>query len=141
MDLRRRVEGKCRHGVIDADGLRELGFDRLQLKWWLKSRRLERVFKGVYTCTWLPVTWEQRAMRVLAWLGPDAALSHQSAASMHRLTDARLGAIELVVPHHHVNHARLERLPKGFSVHRSRLPFSVVEVNDLRMTMPVVRKP
>lgn len=133
MDERRRVEARCRHGVVDAAALEALGFDRLKLRWWLKARHLERVFKGVYVCTWLPVTWEQRAMRVLAWLGADAALSHRAAASVHGLT-TRPGIIEVVVPHRTINHVRLERLSRGFTVHRTRLPFTIVESNDLRVT-------
>lgn len=138
MNGRRRVEelSKLQHGVVTSEDLRvRCELTAGEVRAMLAAGELERVFKSVYVCTWAPLTWEQRAMRVLQWLGPAAALSHRSAASLHAFDgfEQRPGKIEVQVAHEDVRHDRLELVPKGFVVHRTRLPFGIVVVDGLRV--------
>ncbi|MFZ5439769.1 MAG: type IV toxin-antitoxin system AbiEi family antitoxin domain-containing protein [Myxococcota bacterium] len=135
MNDRRRVEAVCTLGVVTIDELRAARLSRGTIRWMVQRGELERVFRGVFACSWLPQTWEHRAMRVLRWLGPHAALSHRSAASLHQLDgfQTRPGQIEVSVPHRRFNQIRLGVTPAGYRVHRSRVPFETVEIDNLRV--------
>jgi hypothetical protein len=79
----------------------------------------QRLHRGVYASFTGNPAREARLWAALLRAGPDAVLSHQSAAELYGLADGCSPAIHVTVPHE-ANPARRRKIP-GVVVHRSRL--------------------
>jgi very-short-patch-repair endonuclease len=76
----------------------QLGIDYRQLSRAVRHGHLRRVRHGVYAVSGAPPSvWEDLVAAALA-AGPGAAISHASAAAVHRLYGARPGRPELTLP-------------------------------------------
>ncbi len=77
---------------------------------------LERLHGGVYRVAGAPPSWRQRAMAALLYCGPDAVLSHATAAHLHRLDgfERAPAVLDVMIPR-----AR-KRTLEGVRVHRFR---------------------
>jgi predicted transcriptional regulator of viral defense system/very-short-patch-repair endonuclease len=73
------------HGLVTGAQVNTAGVTRGALRTRVASGELENAAPGVYRFCSAPRTWEQRALAALMRLGPQAALSHGSAAHVLKL--------------------------------------------------------
>lgn len=132
---------RSQHGLVSRSQAlqrergQQLSESALQRK--LVAGELIRVYQGVYRFPSSRVTWEQRALATLLWLGPDAALALSSAAFLFGLDGfkARPSAVEVLVSHAAVNGSRLKgALLPGVVLHRTRSSFAITRVAEFRVT-------
>jgi len=64
----------------------------------LSAGRWHRLGAGVYRFDGAPITWHQRALAACLVSGPDAVISHRSAAVLHGISGFRPGPLHLTVP-------------------------------------------
>jgi hypothetical protein len=89
--------------------------------------RWVRVFPGVFAIAGLPADGRQHLLAALSWGGPDAVLSHRTAAAVHGLDGIRAPEPELWTLRVHA--------PPGLIAHRGLVPPSdVVRSGPLRLT-------
>jgi hypothetical protein len=100
------------HGVATHDELIDLGLSASAIGRWAGSGGLHRVHRGVYAIGRPGLSVEGRALAAVKACGPDAVLSHGSAAA---LWDLRRGSSPVV---HVTTPGR--RSPRGLTVHRVR---------------------
>jgi very-short-patch-repair endonuclease len=100
--------------VVTIEQLLALGFSRKAIKHRAAKGRLHRVHRGVYAVGRPDLTRLGRWMAAVLACGPDAALSHESAAALWGLVRDRAVAVEVSVP------ARVDRQPGDVVVHRRR---------------------
>ena len=105
-------------GIVDRDQARRSGLSDRQIGHRLSSGRWQRIHSGVYATFSGPVSRNARLWAAVRWAGPDAMLSHETAAEVQGIIDAPLGStIHVTVP--------LRRRPaqlhpaRGITVHRS----------------------
>jgi hypothetical protein len=70
------------HGILTRGDLLALGFTAAAIEHRLAEGRLHLVTRGVYAVGWPRLTRERRWMAAVLACGPDAALSHRSAAAL-----------------------------------------------------------
>ncbi len=73
------------HGVVARRQLIALGFTARQIHWRMVTGRLHPVFRGVYAVGHRGLDREGRWMAAVLACGPDAVLSHRSAAALRGL--------------------------------------------------------
>lgn len=86
------------HGVISLRQLAELEVSRSQLRTAIKRHLFVEAAPRVYAVVGAPDTLEQRQQIALLSLGPDAVLSHETAARLHGFDRCQPDVIELTVP-------------------------------------------
>lgn len=127
MDWNRCVE--TQHGAFSLTQARAGGRDSAWLTRSIKAGRLERGLPGVYLLRGSPRTRSQRLHEVLLWAGPDACLSHATAAHFLGLDVAEHTTVHVTTPRN------LRPDEKWIKVHRLSLPScDVTEARGLRMT-------
>lgn len=99
------------HGVITRAQLLELGLSRHAIAHRIARGRLHPLWRGVYAVGRPTVSPRGRWMAAVLSCGPEALLSHRSAASLWALIDP-VEEIDVVVP------AALVRRRQGVNVHR-----------------------
>ncbi len=117
-------------GVISRKQLLELGLTSEAIDCRLENGRLHRVTPGVYAVGRPELTQRGRWMAAVLSCGPDAVLSHSSAAALWGIRLARGAGVEVTVPA-----ARNPRRP-GITVHR-RAAFETTEHRGIPVTTPV----
>jgi len=122
---------RTQHAVVNVAQLRQLGFTARSIQRRAASTRLHRIHHGVYSL--VPrelLTREGHWMAAVLACGPDAALSHRSAAALLGLRPWGWTRIEVTVP------GRSDRNRAGIAVHRSRTlaPADVTRVNKIPCT-------
>jgi very-short-patch-repair endonuclease len=100
------------HGVISRAQLLDLGFHPQAIKHRIAKGRLHPLARGVYAVGRPQVTRHGRWMAAVLSCGPDAALSHGSAAALWEIGGERLGRTEVSV------RAPSPRRRSGIVVHR-----------------------
>ncbi len=100
------------HGVVTLDQLGAQGLSKSAVRGRVASGRLHRVHRGVYAVGRPDLPREGRWMAAVLACGPEACLSHASAAALHQLSTTSRAAIDVTVP----RRARLSR--PGIRVHR-----------------------
>jgi very-short-patch-repair endonuclease len=101
------------HGVVTLEQLVALGLSRRAIRWRIASGRLHPIHRGVYAVGRPDVTIKGKWMAAVLACGEGALLSHQSAATLHGLLNARSGRIHVTVPR------RTTVARPGIRVHRS----------------------
>lgn len=101
------------HGVVTTRQLREVGLDAGSIAYRRRSGRLHPLHRGVYAVGHPRLSWEGRQLAAALAAGPDAVLSHSSAAALWRLIGRREGPVDVTVP------GRL-RSREGIRVHTTR---------------------
>jgi predicted transcriptional regulator of viral defense system len=102
------------HGVADLPQIVELGLSASGVRKRAKAGRLHRVHRGVYSL--VPpalLSWRGRFLAAVLACGPQALLSHRSAAALHDLHATDRDQIDVTVP------GRTKRIHDGIDVHRS----------------------
>ncbi|HEY4937791.1 MAG TPA: hypothetical protein VIJ69_02075 [Actinomycetota bacterium] len=76
----------------------------------------QRIHQGVYRMRGAPVSWEQKLMAASLWAGPEAAISHRSAAALWKLDgiDAK-DIVELTTT------GSRNDVPRGLTLHRTKI--------------------
>jgi very-short-patch-repair endonuclease len=100
------------HGVITRGQLLGLGLGTDAIKHRVATGRLHSVHRGVYALGRPELTREGLWMAAVLSCGPDAVLSHRSAAALWEIRAHRSGPIEVSVP------AGSTRRRRGVIVHR-----------------------
>ncbi len=109
------------HGVLTTAQTAGLGLDDALVDRRIADGRWQRVHRGVYVVHGGPLPWLTRAQAALLHCGPDAALSHDSAAWLHGLLPRAPERLEVCLPH-----SRRMASGAGLAVHRTRAAPSVV---------------
>jgi very-short-patch-repair endonuclease len=100
------------HGVLTRAQLLELGFSPDTIKHRIARGRLHPVWRGVYAVGRPQLGRYGRWMAAVLSCGPEAVLSHESAAALWEIATERLGRIDVSVP------AEVVRHRPGIVVHR-----------------------
>jgi len=117
-DIARLAEGQ--HGVVARRQLIALGMTDAQIKGRTARGRLYVVHRGVYAVGHRLVSTHGRWMAAVLFGGPEAVLSHRSAAELWAIAP-RLGrAID-------ITRKRAWRASPGIAVHRSSIPADEIE--------------
>lgn len=117
-----------RHGVVSDVQLHALGLNRFAVGRRVAAGQLHRLHPGVYAVGHPSVPKRGRYLAAVLACGPDAALSHRSAADLWGLRPSS-GAIEVTAP-------RARAGPGKLKVHRSRMlaPSDVTPVDAIPVT-------
>ena len=86
------------HGVVSRRQLRALGLDDNAVSYRVRAGRLHRLHRGVYAVGHTVVGARGRWMAAVLACGPDAALSHASAAALWELRPSEATWIDVTVP-------------------------------------------
>jgi very-short-patch-repair endonuclease len=110
-----RLEALARrqHGVVSRRQLRELGLSDTMVARWLDAGRLHRLHRQVFAVGHTALSIDGRLHAALLYAGPEAVLSHTTAAWLWRLIDAEPKRVHLTAL------GRRSSLP-GVRVHHSR---------------------
>jgi very-short-patch-repair endonuclease len=87
------------HGAVARCQLLESGWSEEEIEWRQRSGRLHRLHAGVYLVGHRLIRREGRWMAAVLASGPDAVLSHYSAAALWRLRPTQRTTIDVTVPH------------------------------------------
>jgi very-short-patch-repair endonuclease len=99
--------------VISLGQLGSLGLTERAVHDRVEAGRLHRVHQGVYAVGHSLLAREGRYAAAVLACGPEAVLSHRSAAELWGLREDRGGSIDVTAPH------RRGRAPAGISAHRN----------------------
>ena len=102
----------AQNGVVTLEQLERLGLSRRAVHERERSGRLHRINQRVYSLTPQVLTERGRFMAAVLACGPDAVLSHRSAAYLWGLVDSWEEPIDITAPH------RRGRSPEGVAAHR-----------------------
>jgi hypothetical protein len=116
-DCRSLIAGQG--GVISRSQGAEFGLAGEEMRNRVRFADWQRVQRGVYATFSGDLRRESQLWAVLLRAGPDAVLSHQTAAELYGLTKQPSSLIHMTVPHDS-NPARYTKIP-GVVVHRSRI--------------------
>lgn len=94
---------------------------------WISTGRLVRLHPGWVTLPELADDWTVRAHAATTYAG--GALSHMSALAVHRVVDTEVTRLDVTV-----TPDRRARTSRWVRVHRSRIPFRVVQARGLPAT-------
>ncbi len=85
------------HGLVSRAQVLGLGATVAMIEHRLATGRWIRVGGGVYRLAGVPVTWRQRALAACLIAGPQAFVSHRTAAALWGFSGFRPGPLELTV--------------------------------------------
>jgi hypothetical protein len=101
-------------GVVSRKQVLTSGVPVGAIAWNLKSGRWRQVHAGVYATFTGPVGRDAGLWAIVLYCGPQARLSHETAAELHGLIDERFPLVRVTIPKN-----RLVRPPEGVVIHRS----------------------
>lgn len=103
-------------GLFTASQAYDVGVPSATLERDVLGGHLCRVARGLYAVAGAPLGWRRDARTGLLLTGPDAVLSHRTAAALSRLRGIASGPIEVTAPR---GRRRRTRHRAGFTVHES----------------------
>lgn len=109
-------------GVVSRSQARKAGLSEDAIKFRVSSSRWLPIHPGVYATFTGELSRHAELWAAVLFAGPGAALSHETAAEVHKLSDRRSEPIHLTIPHE-----RRVVPPKGISIHRSRDAYRAIE--------------
>jgi len=90
---------RLQHGVVARRQLAERGWSEEEIEWRIQAKRLHRVYAGVYSLAPRQLISRQGLwMAAVLASGPDALLSHRTAAALWGIRGYSGGAIHVTVP-------------------------------------------
>ncbi|MFL5827328.1 MAG: DUF559 domain-containing protein [Thermoleophilaceae bacterium] len=101
------------HGVAARWQLADLGLSRNEIDYWVATRRLHCLFRGVYAVGHTSVSPRGRAIAGVLACGPEAVLSHRSAADLWGIRRTARSNMEVTAPRGRAGHS-------GIQLHRVR---------------------
>ena len=123
---------RLQHGVIARWQLLELGFSADAIKHRVSVGRLHPVARGVYAVGRPQLSRYGRWMAAVLSCGPEAALSHESAAALWGIRDRERGVIDVSLP----MHSRRNR--PGITIQRRSLTAqNFTTLHNIPVTTPV----
>jgi predicted transcriptional regulator of viral defense system len=124
---------KRQHGVITRRQLLELGFSAQSIKHRVANGRLHRVRAGVYAVGRPQLPLYGRWLAAVLACGPEAAVSHETAAALWGIRPVRTDRIEISVP------INVVRRQQGILLHRraALLSADVMMRHAIPVTSPV----
>jgi hypothetical protein len=81
--------------------LLELGLTNKTVEHWLATGRLHRIHKGVYALGHRAIAWKGRLAAAVIACGPEAVLSHRSAAAWWALLPSERATVDVTAPGRH----------------------------------------
>ncbi len=113
-----RSQLQAQSGVVSWQQARDAGFTAKAIEWRLRSGAWQRLYQGVYATYTGTLNREARLWAVVLWAGPDAVLSHETAAEVHGLADKPSTKIHVSVPAR--QHPGRRQNLRGVVIHRAR---------------------
>jgi hypothetical protein len=131
------------HGVFDRVEALEAGMSERMIDQRIAERRYVKLHRNVYVMAGTPIGLLTRLAGAIKWAGPGAAVSHRSAANLHKLAGFGKGPLE-VSTHRNLRsdeiivHSR-HRLERRDITRKHRIPVTSVErtLIDLMAVCPV----
>jgi hypothetical protein len=117
-----------RHGLVDRDEVARLGGLPHLVRHRLRTGRWAEVHPGVYYLNVTPATRRTEVLAAQMAAGPDAVLSHRTAAQLHGLEGVYGLPIDITVPYEESPE------PEGVFLHRTRRPLDVAVVDSIPVT-------
>lgn len=111
-------------GVVSRSQAIRAGLSPGMIKFRVRTGRWRQIYPGVYATFSGDLTRRTRLWAAVLSAGPGAALSHETAAELHRLADKPAEVIHLTVPA-----ARRVSAAEGVSLHRSARVMEAVQAN------------
>jgi hypothetical protein len=103
-------------GVLSRQQALEAGLGVGAIQHRLNSGEWQRIHQRVYRVRGTPGSWQQKLMAASLWAGPEAAISHRSAASLWNLDGIDAGgAVELTTT------GCRSDVPAGVTLHRTKI--------------------
>jgi hypothetical protein len=87
------------HGIVSRTQLLALGFDRGAIERRISAGRLHRLYRGVYAVGHTVISRNGAYLAAVLACGPQAVLSHRSAAAFWGLRPSNAPKIDVTVPH------------------------------------------
>ncbi len=109
IDTRIAELAEGQHGVVARWQVEQLGLGRRGIALRLKSGRLHRLHPGVYSVGHRVLSQHARWMAAVLFCGPDAVLSHRSAAALWRIRDGGGSRIHVTSPSKSRSHGLIQR--------------------------------
>lgn len=97
-DARLAILAGKQHGTVAYWQLAKVGFSKGAVEYWVRKRRLHRMYKGVYSVGYPPTTVEAWHMAAVLACGEGAVLSHWTAAARWELLRLGRGWPHVSVP-------------------------------------------
>jgi hypothetical protein len=119
-------------GVVSRSQAIRAGLSPGMIKFRVRSGRWRQIHPGVYATFSGGLTRRTRLWAAVLSAGPGAALSHETAAELHRLADKPVELIHLTVPV-----GRRISSAEGVSLHRSARVMEAVQANQEAAAMPL----
>lgn len=103
---------EAQHGVVGLWQLVDLGLNQSLIEWRVDVGRLHRIHQGAYAVGYVRLTPHGHRMAAVLACGPEAVLSHRSAAALWGLREDSRSRIDVTAP------GRRGRIPAGIDAHR-----------------------
>lgn len=85
-------------GYVTSAQAQEAGYSQPLLHYHVRKGRLERVARGIYRLVHFPASDHEDLVVVWLWSGQEGVFSHETALSLHCLSDALPASKHLTVP-------------------------------------------
>jgi len=109
-----RDQARLQGDVISRKQVLDAGLREGMIAWNVRSGRWQQVHVGVYATITGPIGRNAVLWAAVLYCGPQARLSHQSAAELHGLIDGQFPVVHVTIPSN-----RKVRPPEGVVIHRS----------------------
>lgn len=126
-DLHEVANGQSGH--FTAQQASEVGFSLQLLHKHVQSGNVERPMRGIYRIARFPPSEHEDLVVLWLWSDQEAVFSHETALSLHELSDALPSRVHLTLP---TSTSRRRRIPDGVVVH-----FADMSASDRQWLGPV----
>jgi hypothetical protein len=130
-DLRLAHFAARRHGVVDRDQLRAIGFSDTMIRDRVAGGRLHRLHRGVYAVGHTIVKRDGRLLAAVMACGDGAVLSHRSAAELWGIRPTAAARIDVTV-----SRTSGVRSTAAIIVHRPKRPPATTKRRGIPVTTP-----
>jgi very-short-patch-repair endonuclease len=114
------------HGVVTHGQLLAAGYGRAAITSWVRSGRLHRLHRGVFSVGYVSPSPYARMMAAVLACGPGSAISHLSAAALWEIAECPARRVDVTAPD--------KRSHRGIVVHRTRRLTDVTTRNNIPVT-------
>ena len=120
-----------------AEQARRCGFSGQLISWHVRAGRFTRVRRSLYRLKRYPASPDDHIVEARLAAGAGAVVSHESALSLHTLSDVVPSSVHLIVPRSHRWIAG--RGPRGVTIHTTTKPLPsevIITHGAVRVTSP-----